>query len=102
MYFALEGIKGSGKTTVFEAVCNELALNSLAFATLRPTHRIGEASVIEFLQRKTGQWWPDWLVERFFAMRSNRQCTRLPKRCSLVFGERSVLTSYVTRWNPQS
>jgi thymidylate kinase len=97
MYFALEGIKGSGKTAVFEGVYAELKRQGFAPHCLRPV-AARPASILDALHVVSGRYWPDRLVEQLYASRSNCAARHLPRR-GLVLGERSVFTSYVTRWD---
>jgi thymidylate kinase len=97
MYFALEGIKGSGKTSVFEKTVADLLSAGLAFQTIRPV-AARPGSLVDALQERFGHHFPDWLNERVYAHRSNLAGASAQRRGCLL-GERSVLTSYVTRWN---
>lgn len=99
MYIALEGIKGSGKTTVHGRACQALSARDIAFASLRTTCRAEGFSLVETLYECTNKWWPDWAVARVYATRSNRNARAVPRRTPLILGDRSLLTSYVTRWD---
>lgn len=98
MYIALEGIKGSGKSTLFDRLVSDPSIASNQFSTLRPTVT-DETSLVDRMFKRFGQQCPDTVVERMFARRSNRASRRLPKRTNLILGERSLITSYVTRWD---
>jgi thymidylate kinase len=98
MYFAIEGIKGSGKSAIFEGVIAALKEHWLDVHVLRPTARCN-VPLLDPLYETFGHHWPDVLVERLYAFRSNRAARSMPKRDCLVVGERSVLTSYVSRWD---
>lgn len=97
MYFAIEGIKGSGKSTVFERAFDELRRCGLAVQAIRPT-AARPACWIDAIHQRFGQWWPDWMSERVYAARSNQAAENFHRR-GCILGERSVLTSYVSRWN---
>lgn len=97
MYFAIEGIKGSGKSAVFAGVYTELQYQGFEPHRLSPTSA-RPANILDALHVVSGRYWPDFLTERLYAARSNRAARQVPKR-GLVLGERSVFTSYVSRWN---
>ena len=99
MYCALEGIKGSGKSTVLALPTEALMAAQVRHAVLRPYAAPTSSTAIESAFRLTGKFWPDWAVERLYAHRSNECAARAPWRERLLLSDRSVLTSYVTRWN---
>jgi thymidylate kinase len=101
MYIAFEGIKGAGKSTLLDALCARLQAEGVNFCLLTPTRPVPGIHVMEWLAR-----WP-WLREHdgfrrcLYAWRSNRHAAAVDASCPLVLGDRSVLTSLVTRW-PES
>lgn len=98
MYIALEGIKGCGKSTVFDAVAYLLKKRGMTINCLRPTSAAN--FFIEPFYLRTNQWWPDIAIEWLYAKRSNYHANRLPKPLGgLVLGDRSIFTSYATRWD---
>lgn len=99
MYVALEGIKGSGKSSVLACIESRLATMGVRHRVLRPYAFQGADSLLERAYLRTGQHWPDWAVARFYGWRSDCRVAAIPKRAGLLIGDRSVITSYVTRWN---
>jgi thymidylate kinase len=99
MYIAIEGIKGTGKSSVLAQIERMVEAKGIPYAMLRPYCLNGSRAVSDRLFRLTGNFWPDALVARFYARRSDRHAARIPKRCGLLIGDRSILTSYVTRWD---
>lgn len=102
MYIAIEGIKGSGKSTVYTLLCERLRAERREFVCLQPAQPVLVRTPIEWIFCLTAPYWPDWLVERLYAWRSNYHAQRIPKRHGLILGERSILTSYVTRWDARN
>jgi len=66
---------------------------------LRPYSMAGSATGIDRLYLSTGMHWPTWATAWFYARRSDRMASEVPRRTSLVIGDRSIVTSYVTRWD---
>jgi thymidylate kinase len=97
LYIAFEGIKGSGKTTVYTSVLRMLMARGFNPESLRPTSP-GKNSFFDFLFQKCGALCPDFICERLYAARSNRAAAMLCKKTGLILGERSIITSFVTRW----
>lgn len=98
MYLAIEGIKGSGKSTLFDRLVSDPAIAINQFSILRPTVA-DETNLVDRMFKRFCQRCPDIVVERMFARRSNRASRQVPKRTNLILGERSLITSYVTRWD---
>jgi thymidylate kinase len=99
MYIALEGPKGSGKSTAWRTLIYALRARGIAVEFLCPTRPIDPPCLIERLSR----CWPlrgcDLFRERLYAARSNFHARRSGGAQGLVLGDRSKLTSYVTRWD---
>lgn len=97
-YVALEGPKGVGKTTLIARLQNHFPANGLQVAWIAPTraprtpHPLEEALARELELRPD-----DALRERFFALRSELATAATDWSAPLILGDRSVLTSYVTR-----
>jgi thymidylate kinase len=97
MMIALEGIKGSGKSTIFSEVVRQLSAEGWRPHIFQPT-ATRKDSWLDTLHKRFGNYLPAWLIEKIYIARANEAATRLPKR-GLVLAERCIFTSYVTRWN---
>lgn len=102
LYVAIEGLKGSGKSTLVSGLCPALKSNGVEARLLSPTAPTSVLNPLEFLTRMPwiGNWDP--IRERLYAHRSNYHARRLQGRCAtqgqLLLGDRSILTTVVTRW----
>ena len=99
MYIAIEGIKGSGKSSVLAFVESRLALMGVRYSVLRPYAFQGANSWFDRAYQRTGRQWPDWAIARFYGWRSDCRVAAIPRRAGMLIGDRSVITSYVTRWS---
>jgi thymidylate kinase len=97
-YIVLEGPKGSGKSTLLRALTASLRARGTRFTILCPTRPLHDA-----FERVCGL--PvlrelDCVRERMYARRSNAHARRaLAEPAPLVLGDRSILTSFATRWD---
>lgn len=96
MYIAIEGVKGSGKSTLIEALPERLRACGLTAALLCPTRAMPAWHPLE---RAAQQSEDDALRERLYAARSNYHAAKVPADAPLIVGDRSILTSYATRWH---
>lgn len=96
MYIALEGLKGCGKSTVFARLPQRLRAHGVEAAPLCPTRPIPGPHWLEQLAAGSDD---DALRERVYAARSNYHAAHVPPGAPLVLGDRSILTSYATRWD---
>lgn len=100
MYICLEGVKGCGKTTVFETIIKELQGRNVNYATLSPTKKSEKSSILEYFHEKfTFLHKIDFWNEMIYANRSNNAAKSIDWSQNLILGDRSIVTSYVTRWN---
>lgn len=99
MYVAIEGIKGSGKSSVLARVTQQLDADAVSYAMLRPYGMDTSGSPLDRIFAATGNLWPRAAVNWFYARRSDRRAARLHRRGGLVIGDRSIVTSYVTNWD---
>lgn len=97
MYIAIEGLKGSGKSTLFERLPQRLRDYGLEVVLLCPTHPLPCDHPLERLAASAPS--DDELRERLYAARSNHHAAQVPSGAQLVLGDRSILTSYATRWH---
>lgn len=100
IYICLEGVKGSGKTTLFSAITAALDRQGIDWAAVSPTRATRGRSLPEFVAacipalRQV-----DLFNEYLYACRSNHAARRADWGKALLLGDRSVITSYVTRWH---
>lgn len=99
VYICLEGLKGAGKTTVFDLLLKKMEQNNIDFTTVAPT-KMSEKS--NFFERKLIKN-PQLKESRFFriflyAQRSNYAAKNAQWNKQLILGERSLMTSYATKW----
>jgi len=97
-YVALEGVKGSGKSTLFVALGSHLYQSGVGFVELCPTRAMPAWHPLEWLACAglADRW--DQLTEWLYAARSNWHASHVDREKRLVFGDRSILTSYAVRW----
>ncbi|MFW1644922.1 deoxynucleoside kinase [Acinetobacter guillouiae] len=96
MYIAIEGIKGTGKSTLFQQLEVALRCDGVLFETFNPTKPM-----------PTDLWWEkayaqysevDQFIEELYCARANHHAKKTDFNAPLVLGDRSILTSFVTRW----
>lgn len=100
MYIALEGTKGTGKSTIFSQLEIALQYDGIQFAIFSPTKPM-----------PTDLWWEkayaqysevDQFIEELYHARANHHAKKISFDEPLVLGDRSILTSFVTRWPQES
>ena len=102
LYVAFEGPKGSGKSTALAAVSAEMRRRGVAHTVVGTTRPMPPWHPLERMARLTvlREW--DRFRERLYAARANYAAQCCPEDAALVLGDRSILTSYVTRWKGHS
>lgn len=104
-YFCIEGLDGSGKTTIFEHLLPILEGKGLNVFALNPTHKVlsfdnayhGEN--IEKIFEKNEELKEDPLFRAvLYAFRSNYATSKIDWNADLILGDRSIITSYICRW----
>lgn len=95
MYIAIEGPKGCGKSTLLAHLPQRLRDYGVSVALLCPTRPIPLPHPLE--QAAAGSA-DDALREQLYAARSNYHAARVDRDATLILGDRSILTSYATRW----
>jgi thymidylate kinase len=97
-YLVLEGPKGVGKTTLIERLQRHFAATGERVAWIAPTRAPLQPHPLEqALAAQLEQSTDDALRERFFALRSELATAATDWSAPLILGDRSLLTSYVTR-----
>ncbi|HCC00802.1 MAG TPA: hypothetical protein DEP42_06280 [Ruminococcaceae bacterium] len=99
IYICFEGLDGSGKSTLFLEIIRRLKENKYQFTTICPTKPSENNSFFEILFRKYSFTKKSSLIRAFvYADRSNYACHQTKWDTPLIIGDRSIITSYVTRW----
>ncbi len=96
MYIAIEGLKGTGKTTLLDRLPERLRLAGQRVELLCPTRPLAADDPVE--QAAAGAQ-DDRLRELLYAARSNHHAAQANWDTPLILGDRSILTSYATRWD---
>jgi len=99
MYVAIEGIKGSGKSTMIDSIYSELrAQYDLdVFSITAPCIEESSNKLLKGIKEKAMT--DDVCKEYLFFKRACLNQKILKPNTRFVLGDRSVLTSYVTRWD---
>jgi len=96
MYIAIEGTKGTGKSTLLENLEHKLQQEGIDFQMFAPTKAMPKDT-----------WWEkayadycqdDVYLDSLYTARANYHASKIDFNASLVLGDRSMLTSFVTRW----
>ena len=99
MYVCLEGVKGSGKSTILAGVLRWLDESGIAYATMNPTRVSSQDMPLEvMLNARPRLRRYDSFNRRLYAARYNAAVSRVDWSQPLVLGDRSLVTTYVTRW----
>lgn len=100
MYIALEGTKGVGKSTVLSQLKTVLSNDDVEFTSFCPTKAMPEHMWWE--QAYTQYANDDGFINDLYTARANYHAQHTDFSSSFVLGDRSMLTSFVTRWPQQS
>jgi len=99
VYIAIEGVDGSGKSTLFENIFLRLKDENFYFDVYCPTKIINSKSVIEsiykrffFLQNNS------YFKAIVYAIRYYKASSKVNWNADLILGDRSLVTCYVARW----
>ena len=99
MYIAIEGLKGVGKSTLLDALCERLNAENVRFSLLAPTRPLSSASWVEAIAKKGAFLRKyDVFCRYLYRYRSNQHARQADWNQPLILGDRSILTSLVTRW----
>ena len=96
MYIAIEGTKGTGKSTLLENLKRKLQQDGIDFQMFAPTKAMPEE--IWWEKAYSDYCQDDVFLESLYTARANYHASQIDFDGSLVLGDRSILTSYVTRW----
>jgi thymidylate kinase len=100
MYIALEGIKGTGKSSIFQELHRYVQNKKIHYSFFPITAPIlADRSIEVVYQKKAGLESNDHFLEHLFAARALWHQERVDTRGGVILGDRSLLTSYVTRWH---
>lgn len=99
MYIAIEGLKGTGKSTILNLLRKKMEDAMILFQVFSPTAPMPENNWMEVLHA----WFPvlrsfDPWCELLYAARANHAAKQIDWCGQLIIGDRSIVTSYVTRW----
>ncbi len=95
MYIAIEGIKGTGKSTIIEQInLYEVGFKYHLFEITKPIIKDSVTNAIIKTPDMT-----DPLKEQLFLYWAKQHNGKADKSAGPILGDRSILTSYVTRWN---
>lgn len=99
IYICIEGLDGCGKSTLFKEVTRRLQESAFPFDTVCPTRASEPPNWLEKLFRRSAFLRNSSAFRAFvYAARSSRACATTDWSKPLILGDRSVITSYVTRW----
>lgn len=97
MYVVLEGLKGVGKSTILNHLRGWLELSGVDYQMLCPTRPMPRHIWWEQAYRHYQH--DDEFRQALYAARSNYHASRIDFRRELILGDRSIITSLVTRWD---
>lgn len=108
IYICLEGLDGSGKSTAFKSVVKILEYQGYTVQEVCPTqsscHCENKARCHCHSIEKLFNHYPILHKSRFlrmflYAYRSNYAAQNINNQVDIILGDRSIVTSYVCRWN---
>lgn len=98
-YIVLEGLDGSGKTTLFNNLNSFFVKDNISFQTLCPTRICSPNSILEKIYRANKIFKKiNFCRTIIFAYRSYKSSRQTNWNSDLVFGDRSIIVSYVKHW----
>lgn len=99
MYIAIEGLKGVGKSTLLDALCERLNAENVRFSLLAPTRPLASESWVEAIAKRGAFLRKyDVFCRYLYRYRSNQHARLTDWSQPLILGDRSIFTSLVTRW----
>ena len=99
MYIVIEGLKGVGKSTLLDALCLRLKQENVRFSLVTPTRPLPRFCLAEWFAKHCRLLMrSDFFRCYLYRYRSNQHARQADWTQPLVLGDRSILTSLVTRW----
>ena len=99
VYIALEGLDGSGKSTLFKNLLPLFKDKKISFDTLCPTQISSPNSLAEKLYRSNKKFKRiNFFRTMIFAYRSYKASKKVNWESDLIFGDRSIIVTYVKQW----
>lgn len=99
IYIVLEGLDGSGKTTVFKNLVHIFKDQNISFDTLCPTQIFSMDSLAEKFYRSNRKFKRiNFFRTLIFAYRSYKATKNVKWNSELILGDRSIIVSYVKHW----
>lgn len=99
MYLCLEGLDGSGKTTLFNKLKQRFSEYGCSVTEVCPTRISRPESYLEYLYSRHESLRQSSLFRALlYAARSHQTAKDAEWNSFVVLGDRSIVTSYVTRW----
>lgn len=99
MYVAIEGIKGTGKSTIISSLINDESSSNYRTSIFPITASMGANHPLEIkIERNPFLKFDDAFIERLFIERAYWNQSICDKNASIILGDRSIATAYVTRW----
>lgn len=107
MYIAIEGVKGVGKSTLLKGISSWMDSETINYVVACPTKPINGWDLYEFIYTKLSFLEKvNRVKDIIYARRANRVAKYTNWKSKIVLGDRSILTSYITRlWdenNPEA
>jgi thymidylate kinase len=98
MYIAIEGVKGVGKSTLVRSISHWLDGESVNYVMACPTKKINGWDLYEFIYTNIGFLENvNRVKDIIYARRANKVAKHTNWKSPVVLGDRSILTSYITR-----
>jgi len=98
-YICIEGLDGSGKSTLVDFLKERMDEADISFTVASPTKSTNPQAWSERIYRAMP------ILKKFsisrsviYALRSKSVAQQTNWQCRVILGDRSVITSYVTRW----
>jgi thymidylate kinase len=98
MYIAIEGLKGVGKSTLLDHLKGWLELAGVDYQMLCPTRAMPHQTWWEHAAQNSQYIQDDEFRQALYAARSNYHSSQIDWSRELILGDRSIITSLVTRW----